>query len=193
MTREQCEELLFAIQEAYPGRVMFSETAIALWYESLKDIPADIAAKAVKALIQRSKWPPSIAEIRAEAADLVDPLPTAEEAYAEARRVALSFYPGQPITHKWSHPVVQKAAETIGISTMAYSENPEYIGRQFREVYERIKEQEERRRLTQPALGLPGKHMKALRGWMLPHLRVVGEDEDAMTHVQSAKNGGRAE
>lgn len=156
MTREQCEELLFAIQEAYPGRATFTETSIGLWYELLGDLPAVIAAQAVKGLIQRSKWPPSIAEIRAEAAELIDPIPSAEDAWQRVVDVARGITPYQSGGEVDKlDPLTRRAVMVMGgIEAVAYADNGLAVGREFRRVYDSLREQEIARRQRAEGLGV---------------------------------------
>src|SRR5690606_34795428 len=142
------------IQEAYPGRVAFSEDSIKVWSAALADLPTEETKLAVDRLVKASRFPPSIAEIRQAVAELVDPIPSAEDAYHEARMIAQRFSPYSKETPPYSHPLIRRAVEIIGIDTMAYTTDPQYIGRQFRDVYQRLRDQEITRRQTGQALPL---------------------------------------
>lgn len=155
MDRIEVIKLLKVIEASYPGRASFDEDAIGVWCRMLGDIPYNVAGEAVRRLVSTNTFPPSIAEIRKAAWEVIDPLPSAEEAYQEARAVARNFtlYSNGALSIEWSHPLVKQAADTIGLETMAYSTNPEYIGRQFREVYDNLRDSAQSRR--QHATPLP--------------------------------------
>lgn len=170
MTRAECEELLFVIQAAYPSRITFSDEAIEVWCEMLGDLPAREAATAVKQLCQTGRHPPSIAEIRRACVEMCAALPSVEEAEEQLRQAVRAFSPYRP-PQPWSgHELVRRAAASVGgIETIAYSEQPEWLYRDFRRAYQAIRERELERLQTDPgaiaeAARLPGARLTALPG-----------------------------
>jgi len=140
----------------------FGDDAAAVWARALADLPFEATQQAILLLVRTHKFRPSIAEIRQTVFDLVDPLPTAEEAWEEARRAARTFSPYHGgVLHEWSHPLIERAARVVGIETMAYSEEPTVIAAQFRRVYENLREREQIRRQQEstPALTDSGRSM----------------------------------
>lgn len=134
----------------------FSDNSAAIWSRALADLPFEAAQQAVLRLVRTHKFRPSIAEIRQAVLELVDPLPTTEEAWEEARNAARTFSPYHGgILHEWSHPLIEQAARVVGIETMAYSEEPTVVAAQFRRVYENLRERAQIRR-QQETLRLPG-------------------------------------
>jgi len=175
----------------------FSDNAAAIWSRALADLPFEAAQQAVLLLVRTHKYRPSIAEIRQTVFELVDPLPTAEEAWEEARRAARTFSPYHGgVLHEWSHPLIERAARVVGIETMAYSEEPTVIAAQFRRVYENLREREQIRR-QQEAFRLPSPSTPALTDsgtdvWgtspTRSHEVLVMREEDATKH--SVLRGG---
>ena len=153
MNEQQVLRLLRVIRGAYP-RVTFTDDTIDAYTVMLKDLPYELAQRAVVDLIRTSQWPPTVAEICRRAAELVDPLPDVDEAYESARRAARehSPYDGQNRALEALHPLVRQALLTVGIETMAYTDQPMIAAAQFRQVYERLKDRELSRRQTEVGL-----------------------------------------
>ena len=153
MTEVEAAKLIKVLQEAYP-RSEFSEGRIEIYTMMLADLPYPAAQKAVLKLIATSPFLPTIAEIRKTAAELVDPLPSVDEAYEAARRAAQqhSPYSGRNPALDKLHPLVRQALQTVGIETMAYTDQPMIAAAQFRQVYERLKDRELSRRQTEVGL-----------------------------------------
>lgn len=67
MRFDEFKNIVMAMKEAYPSsNTMTTEEGINLWYEMLKDLDYGKVAKAVHRHIQKSRFAPSIAEIRQE-------------------------------------------------------------------------------------------------------------------------------
>lgn len=140
----------------------FSDNAAAIWSRALADLPFEAAQQAVLRLVRTHTFRPSIAEIRQAVLELVDPLPTTEEAWEEARNAARTFSPYHGgVLHEWSHPLIEQAARVVGIETMAYSEEPTVVAAQFRRVYENLRERAQIRR-QQEVFRLPSPSGPAL-------------------------------
>lgn len=133
----------------------FTDEQLDVWTDALAPIPYEVANQVAQRLVRTNKWAPSIAEFLAAVWEFVDPLPTAEQAYAEARNAARTFSPySGGVRHEWSHPLIEQAAKVVGIETMAYSEEPTVVAAQFRRVYENLRERAQIRR-QQETLRLP--------------------------------------
>lgn len=158
MTQVETAMVIKILEGAY--HKVFDEDQVKAYTVMLEDIPFELAKQAVAKLIKTSKWLPTIAEIREAALELVDPLPPVDLAYEEARQAARSFTPYAPGSYEFSHPLIRKAVDIIGLETLAYSEQPSIVAAQFRSVYERLREAESARRREQPIL--PGPEYKAL-------------------------------
>jgi len=154
LNEQQVVAIVKVLQSAYP-RTEFSRETITVYENMLKDLPAKETSEAVKRLITSSKWLPTIAEIRQEVAELMTALPDAEEAWIEVQDYARhGWCPTAPQLAQWSNPVIGKAVEAMGgIATIAQSDQGEWLGREFRRVYERLREKQIRNAQIQ---ALPG-------------------------------------
>lgn len=141
MTTSEAAKILLIIEGAYPGRFESTEKTIQVWAKLLDDVPYEIASRAAAALCRTSKFPPAVSEIREAIAEALDPLPSVEEAYETARRVARNYSPYTPMPSDM-HPMVARALDVVGIDTMAYTDEPTVVAAQFRRVYSGLREQE---------------------------------------------------
>lgn len=84
MTQKEFSTLAGAMRASYSVQNFLStREAVSVWYEMLKDLPYDLANKAVLSHIATSKFAPTIAEIREIAASMVRPEPpTALDAWS---------------------------------------------------------------------------------------------------------------
>lgn len=141
-------KLIKVVQSAYP-RQEFSESTVAVYVRMLSDIPYDIAQKAVYKLIAESVFIPTVAEIRKAAVEIACPAPHVEDAVIEVRNAIRSYSPYNEWRHEWTSPVVRDAVAAMGgLSHMGGNEQPEYMWREFRRVYESIREREQSRLQT---------------------------------------------
>jgi hypothetical protein len=158
MTELEAKKLLYVLESAYP-RAEFAAGTAQLYAQMLGDLPYEVAKTAVMRLIATSKWLPTIAEIRQMCAETVNPLLSAEDAWIEACKAARAFTPYQaPPELQMAlrghvrgtadmSPLTRKAVQVLGgIEAIAYSGQPEFMGREFRRVYERLRESEIRNR-----------------------------------------------
>lgn len=139
MTETQCEQLLAVLQGAYP-RTEFSDDTIDVYTAMLSDLDFKAAQVAVRQLIATSKWLPTIAEIRRAVMDLVDPLPSTEDAWIEVMQQARAYNLHSGRFPEFSHPVVAKAADAVGWHALCYTDNIAMLASQFRRAYESIRE-----------------------------------------------------
>lgn len=124
-------QVVDVIGAAYPNFAPTKET-INVYFELLKDIPADLLKTATLQCCAESgrKFAPSVGEIRGAASVLrirAQGIPSALEAWdevctAEFRdiRPDRPYYIGgqvfteDPNPHKWSHPIVERVAKMMG-------------------------------------------------------------------------------
>ncbi|MCZ7543339.1 MAG: replicative helicase loader/inhibitor [Anaerolineae bacterium] len=91
---ETIANILRVIAKAYPGRFEADEDTYHIWYRLLQDIPDDALVAATVHHTTLSKWPPSVAELRAAAFDIIEgnaAPPTAGEAWSKVVRAMRSF------------------------------------------------------------------------------------------------------
>jgi hypothetical protein len=118
------------------------EPTVVIWEKFLKDIPYELAEKALTKVIITSKFFPTIAEIREAAMSFsTSELASPEEAWGEVRKYITSGtnsirfqYAGERPT--WSNPIIEKTVDQIGLREMFESENQEYLRSQFMRIYE---------------------------------------------------------
>ena len=97
MTREETKQILAKLVYAYP-RLTFPKsvegiTAVDVWYENLGDISFEDAKKATAIAIQRSEFPPSIAEIRKAYGEIEDERKRVRLAIRQEYEAIRSYYP----------------------------------------------------------------------------------------------------
>lgn len=128
--------------------------AMDLWYQELKDLPYEVAASALRKWTNQEKWPPSIAEIRAYAGELVNgPAPDWGEGWQEVQRAIRRYgWSREKEAMESLSPSARTAAQRIGWMDICCSENIETLRAQFRQVYQVIVEREHRDALIAPAV-----------------------------------------
>lgn len=77
MTQGETQELLAILKVAYPAAYRdFSRdnlwAVVKLWASQFADVPADVMGVAIKRLISKSKYPPTIAEVNTELQAMLD-------------------------------------------------------------------------------------------------------------------------
>jgi hypothetical protein len=89
MTKAQAAVLLHIIKTAYPsfGGTVPSEDIASLWTEMLSDVELEVASAAVKRYIATSRFPPTVADIRAIITEITTPTITPGDIWQEAYRL----------------------------------------------------------------------------------------------------------
>jgi len=106
-----------------------------LWAISLKNKTPEIMLKAVESVISSQSYLPTLTDIikACNEIDEIDGLPSAEEAYIEARK---SYQPRKEFN--WSNPIVYYAGKKIGWSNLNEKESKENFNN-FRRVFNSLK------------------------------------------------------
>jgi hypothetical protein len=126
MTTETLASAIAVLRDAYP-RADFPDASVQLYGRMLAAHPGEEVAEAVKRLVLRSTFLPSIAEIVEEIAEARLGLPSAAEALEILEHGSLKEAPAE----------VRASAKAIGGRySYATSENPTAIRAQFRRDYE---------------------------------------------------------
>ncbi len=122
---------------------------MAVYREALADVPDDILRAAVLAVISRSRFFPTVAEIREEAAKLATPAyPSPIEAWAEVvEQIAAVHYDGRP---EFSHPLIAKVAEGMGWRYICLHDDASVARGQFLRQYQAECERAQREALLLP-------------------------------------------
>lgn len=128
-SNEQVAMAVAVLRDAYP-RQDFPDASVSLYARMLADLDGAAVADAVKRLIRRSTFLPSIAEIRSEAAEAACGLPTGAEAWS----MVVGDYPRDELPD----PVRQSLDAMGGRWSVVHSERPETLRAQFlRDYHER--------------------------------------------------------
>ena len=106
-----------------------------LWAISLKNKTPEIMLKSVESVISSQSYLPTLTDIikACNEIDEIDGLPSAEEAYIEARK---SYQPRKEFN--WSNPIVYYAGKKIGWSNLNEKESKENFNN-FRKVFNSLK------------------------------------------------------
>lgn len=128
--------------------------ALALWYQELKDLPYEVASAALRKWVGQEKWPPSIAEIRSYAGELINgPAPDWGDGWQEVARAVRRYgWCREKEAMDSLSPSARMAAERIGWRSICESENPETLRAQFRQVFQVVAEREKQDALMAPEL-----------------------------------------
>ncbi len=147
MTQVEVARLLTIMASAWP-QFEPSEDKVLLWHEMMQDVDYQVAQAALKVLIARKTFPPSIAEFRQEvlaistpAEDQITPAEAwgmvvhAIREYGSYReREALESLP----------PAVRKTVEYIGWREICLSEEPDVIRAQFMRMFQQVSERRQK-------------------------------------------------
>ena len=106
-----------------------------LWAISLKNKTPEIMLKAVESVISSQSYLPTLTDLikACNEIDEIDGLPSAEEAYIEARK---SYQPRKEFN--WSNPIVYYAGKKIGWGNLNEKESKENFNN-FRKVFNSLK------------------------------------------------------
>jgi len=106
-----------------------------LWAISLKNKTPEIILEAVESVISSQSYLPTLTDLikACNEIDEIDGLPSAEEAYIEARK---SYQPRKEFN--WSNPIVYYAGKKIGWSNLNEKESKENFNN-FRKVFNSLK------------------------------------------------------
>ena len=106
-----------------------------LWAISLKDKNPEVLLKAAEAVISSQSYLPTLTDLikACNEIDEIDGLPSAEEAYIEARK---SYEPRKEFN--WSNPIVYYAGKKIGWSSINEKDSKENFNN-FRKVFNFLK------------------------------------------------------
>jgi hypothetical protein len=122
---------------------------LGVYQEALADIPVEILRAAVLAVVSRSRFFPTVAEIREEATKLAAPgYPSPIEAWAEVvAQIASVHYDGRPV---FSHPLISKVALGMGWRYICLHDDAAVARGQFLRQYQAECERAQREALLMP-------------------------------------------
>lgn len=154
MDKREFGAFVMALKTYYPKeQILPNEQAVSLWYRELRDIPADVADAALRKWVATSKWSPSIAELRAIAAELqYGKIPDWTDAWDKVQ-AAISRYGMYRVEEALNSldPLTRRVVGRAGFTRICLSDNVVAERANFRNCYEQIAEREqEHRQLALP-------------------------------------------
>ena len=151
MTKAEVAKILTVLAAAYP-KFEVDDLKVRVWHEMLGDLDYATANMAVKKLILENTFPPSIAEVRKAAMEILNPeVMTAAEAWGEVERaIRIYGYYRETEALESMSPSVAKVVEYIGWQNICLNEEPGVIRGQFLKMYQQVRERD-RREMLLPA------------------------------------------
>lgn len=141
MVRSEVAKLLAVLAAAYP-RFEVNELTEQVWFEMLQDIPYQVAQVAVKKLILESSYPPAIADVRKQVAEIVTPPENQLDgatAWGEVINAIHWYgYYRQDEALASMSPLTAEVVKYMGWQEICLSEEPSVIRGQFLKMYEQL-------------------------------------------------------
>jgi hypothetical protein len=155
MKKTEVVKLLVVINAAFPN-MQVTEAMVDLWHELLGDIDFNLAKAAVKKILLESPYPPTIADIRKQAAEIIMPKENkidAAEAWGEVERAIRLYgsYMEEEAISSMS-PAVARVVKYIGWREICLSEEPGVVRGQFLKMYQQLQERERKEALLPEGL-----------------------------------------
>jgi|SRR6185436_18972934 len=170
MTKSETAKLVAMLLHAYP-QAQFAPASSAVYEAMLSDLDAATALAAVERWIQTSKWLPTVAELRASAAEIkYGPKRLGAEAWGEALDAVQRVGHYRPAPN-FTDPLVGECVRLMGWQHLCASENGTADRARFIELYEGLAERERERAILSPGL-LPPPKTAELPAWH-PQRRVT--------------------
>lgn len=150
MTKGEVAKILAVLAAAFP-KLEVDDLKVHVWHEMLSDIDYAVANIAIKKLLLESPYPPSIADIRKRAVEILTPEEEkidAAEAWGEVER-AMRFYGyyREAEALESMSPRVAKVARWMGWRDICLSEEPGVVRGQFLKMYQQVTEREQKEKL----------------------------------------------
>jgi len=132
-------KLLAIINTAFPN-MQITESMVELWHELLGDLEFNLAIAAAKKLILESPFPPTIADIRKRAVEIMTPAEDkidASTAWGEVVHAIRMFgYPRPQEALESMSPRTRKVVEQMGWQEICQATDPGVVRGQFLRMYE---------------------------------------------------------
>ena len=143
MTKQEFVKIADAMRTYFPRfEILPNREALELWYLELKDIEYEVAATALRRYVATNKFPPSIAEIREQAAEVTDKSLEADwgNAWNQVTRAIQNY--GMWDTEKAMESmdeITRECVMRLGWKELCMSENPTADRANFRMIYEQLR------------------------------------------------------
>lgn len=134
-----------ALRTYYPReKILPNEQAMQLWFNQLQDIPYQVAEVTLNKWVATNKWSPSIADIREQAAGLIQgeakDWGAAWDDVRKAVRLYGSYQPKEALESL--DELTRQAVKRIGYITICMSENIAAERANFRMIYEQLEQRQ---------------------------------------------------
>lgn len=147
MTKKEFAVMVKCILAYYPNsQALQSPEAVELWYRQLSDIPYEIANGALDRWVASNKWPPTIADIREAAVDLVE---GETEDWSEGWEAVIKAI-GRWGMHREAEALAnmpetaRKTVQRLGWQNICLSEDISVERANFRQIYLSISERKKK-------------------------------------------------
>lgn len=147
MDKNEFSMFSMALKTYYPRENLLPNTqAMELWFKQLQDIPYTVAETALNKWVAVNKWSPSIADIRAEAAEIKNGEdPDWGEGW-ESVLDAIRRYGSYRVDEAMAsfELITRRCVERIGFLNICQSENIAADRANFRTLYEQLAKKEQK-------------------------------------------------
>lgn len=141
MTKEEWAKLVMSIKDLYPAeKILNTEHAIQLWYEMLKDLDYKDIGKGLWKYALENKFPPTISDLREQAALIqYGEFNSWEEEWEKVRK-AIRFcgYTHEREALASLPKMTRTIVERLGFQNLCLSENPAVDRANFRDIYKNM-------------------------------------------------------
>lgn len=130
-----------ALKTYYPRENLLPNTqAMELWFKQLEDIPYKVAETALNKWVATNKWSPSIADIRAQASEIVNgAIPDWGKGWEQVENAIRrygTYREGEALES--FDEITRQAVNRLGFKNICLSENPQADRANFRMIYEEL-------------------------------------------------------
>ena len=201
MTKEEWPKLVLSIKDLYPAeKILNTDHAIQLWYKMLKDLDYNDLAKGLWKYTLENKFPPTIADLRGQAASIkFGDFNTWEEEWQKVCKAIREYGYMREEDALNSLPKTTRIIVTrLGYQNLCASENPAVDRANFRDIYNNlINKQKEREKLSKPirkVLDTATERRYAIpeqKPMELPNKMPEAESEDSVALSDVAQEGLR--
>lgn len=147
MTKKEFATFAAALKTYYPKENLLPNSqAMELWFRQLEDIPYNLAEMALNKWVATNKWSPTIADIREQAASVVNgEKPLWSDGWEEVVRAIKNYGSyGQKEAMESMSEITRMAVRRMGYIDLCRSENPVADRANFRMIFEQITEREQK-------------------------------------------------
>lgn len=145
MDKTKFINLIKGVKSVYPNFGVKSPEQVEFWYTMLKDIPYETLSVAVKKHISQNKWPPTIADLREQASETREELPSASDAWGEVQRAIRHYgsYREQEALESLP-PIIRRTVKGLNYKSLCLSENEMADRAHFFKTYNAMAEREKK-------------------------------------------------